>query len=89
MCQAALGLSLKKSCDEKTANDLTENVSVTTPEYFPRRAQTESQPGGRRVKLTQSAKLIHCVTENGITKCFTRTTRTAQLLPEREKIDIV
>ena len=65
--------------DGNTTNDLTEKVSVKTPEYFPRRDETESQSRGREgreLKLTRSAKMIHCVTENGVTKCFTKTTRT-------------
>ena len=74
--QPQLRLTLNQNYDENTTKDLSKKVSVKTPEYFPRRDQAESQSRRGGVKLTRSAKMIHCVTENGITKCFTKTTRT-------------
>ena len=65
--QKSLSLSLNKNPAE--------NCPVKTPDCFPRGIQTDSGSGGGRVKLVSSSKMIHCVTEKGLTKCFTRTKR--------------
>ena len=61
--QKSLSLSLRENPVEK--------CSVKTPDGYPR--GTKDCGGG--VKLVRSAKMIHCITENGVTKCFTRSTR--------------
>ena len=53
-------LTLNKSYDQNE-----DKLTVKTPEYFPRR-----ETDNKGVKIVRSTKLIHCVTENGVTKCF-------------------
>ena len=65
-----VSLALNNNLDHEKQTE-----SVKTPEYFPRRHQPGSPSSGGKLKLIQSAKMIHCVTEGGVTKCFTRTAR--------------
>jgi len=76
-----LSLTLNKSYDNPTSPD---KISVKTPEYFPRKTikSPESPRSQGPIKMIKSAKMIHCVTENGITKCFARSSKeTTRLVP--------
>ena len=47
---------------------------VQTPEYFPARGSPE-----QRVKVVRSARIIHCVSHNGVTKCIGSSARSREL----------
>ena len=77
-----LSLTLNKSYDKPTSPD---KIEIKTPEYFPSRRAIPSPQGSAAqgpIKMIKSAKMIHCVTENGITKCFSRSSReTTRMVP--------
>lgn len=77
-----LSLTLNKSYDKPVDPN---KIEIKTPEYFPSRRAISSPQGSTAqgpIKMIKSAKMIHCVTENGITKCFARSSReTTRMVP--------
>ena len=70
-----LSLTLNKSYDKPD-----EKIEIKTPEHYPDRVTSPTGQGP--IKMIKSAKMIHCVTENGITKCFARSSReTTRMVP--------
>jgi len=74
-----LSLRLNKSYDPPSNQD---KIDIKTPENFPSRRGIPSPQGQGPIKMIKSAKMIHCVTENGITKCFARSSKeTTRMVP--------
>ena len=74
-----LSLTLNKSYDKP---DGPEKIEIKTPEHYPERREAQNNTGQGPMKMIKSAKMIHCVTENGITKCFARSSReTTRMVP--------
>jgi len=74
-----LSLRLNKSYDPPSNQ---EKVDIKTPENFPSRRGVPSPQAQGPIKMIKSAKMIHCITENGITKCFARSSKeTTRMVP--------
>jgi len=75
-----LSLTLNKSYDEPDAPG---KMEIKTPEHYPERREAPKSAGQGPIKMIKSAKMIHCVTENGITRCFARSSReTTRMVPD-------